>query len=99
MHNFPSDIVGFDLDGTLIDSKLDLGIALNHALEQGGFQAVPLDHDSRLGRRHTRADGAGAGGSDVTLTVGLTALAELVRYYRTILPSIHACFGRGGYAG
>jgi hypothetical protein len=31
---FSFDIVGFDLDGTLIDSKLDLGIALNHALEQ-----------------------------------------------------------------
>lgn len=32
MADFPFDIVGFDLDGTLVDSHRDLAPALNHAL-------------------------------------------------------------------
>jgi phosphoglycolate phosphatase-like HAD superfamily hydrolase len=31
MNSFPFDIIGFDPDGTLVDSALDLGPALNHA--------------------------------------------------------------------
>ena len=43
MNPFPFDIVGFDLDGTLLDTAQDLGHALNHALELAGRPAVPLD--------------------------------------------------------
>ncbi len=43
MTRFPFDIVGFDLDGTLLDTALDLGCALNHALECAGRPTVPLD--------------------------------------------------------
>lgn len=32
MQDFPFEIVGFDLDGTLLDTSEDLGAALNHAL-------------------------------------------------------------------
>lgn len=43
MSNFPFDIIGFDLDGTLVDSALDLCPAVNHALEAAGRDAVSLD--------------------------------------------------------
>ena len=41
--DFPFDSVGFDLDGTLIDSFRDLGTAVNHALTHGGFDAVAVE--------------------------------------------------------
>lgn len=48
MADFPFDIVGFDLDGTLIDSFRDLGEAVNHALALGGFARVPLESSKDL---------------------------------------------------
>jgi len=41
MHSFPFDVVGFDLDGTLLETRGDLGVALNHALALAGRPAVP----------------------------------------------------------
>lgn len=41
MSKFPFDIVGFDLDGTLLDTHLDLCAAVNHALGLIGRPAVP----------------------------------------------------------
>ena len=35
------DIVGFDLDGTLLDSHEDLAAAVNHALALAGRPPVP----------------------------------------------------------
>lgn len=43
MSTFPFRIVGFDLDGTLVDSALDLCPAVNHALVQAGRDPVSLD--------------------------------------------------------
>jgi len=43
MDDFPFDIVGFDLDGTLLDTHADLGAAVNHALDLAGRPAVPAD--------------------------------------------------------
>ncbi|MGN6498459.1 MAG: HAD hydrolase-like protein [Tsuneonella sp.] len=43
MSSFPFDIVGFDLDGTLLETHRDLGAAVNHALEFGGYDPVPVD--------------------------------------------------------
>ncbi len=43
MTDFPFRIVGFDLDGTLLDTHADLGHALNHALRIAGRDPVPLD--------------------------------------------------------
>lgn len=48
MADFPFDIVGFDLDGTLLDTHRDLAEAVNHALELGGFATVPIDHAKSL---------------------------------------------------
>lgn len=41
MDRFPFDIVGFDLDGTLLDTEADLGAAVNHALAIAGRPPVP----------------------------------------------------------
>jgi len=43
MADFPFDIVGFDLDGTLLETHRDLGAAVNHALVFGGQEPVPVD--------------------------------------------------------
>ena len=40
MTQFPFDVVGFDLDGTLVDSNRDLAPALNHALATIGRAPV-----------------------------------------------------------
>lgn len=41
MRDIPFDIVGFDLDGTLLDTLADLGASVNHALALTGRPAVP----------------------------------------------------------
>ncbi len=43
MQNIPFDAVGFDLDGTLLDTFRDLGAAVNHALALGGFEPVSVE--------------------------------------------------------
>ncbi len=48
MSHFPFSAVGFDLDGTLLDTFRDLGAAVNHALELGGFDPVPVDSSKDL---------------------------------------------------
>ncbi len=48
MTDFPFDAVGFDLDGTLLDTFRDLGAAVNHALELGGFKPVPVGSSKDL---------------------------------------------------
>ena len=48
MADFPFEAVGFDLDGTLLDTFRDLGAAVNHALELGGFASVPVESSKDL---------------------------------------------------
>lgn len=43
MANFPFDIVGFDLDGTLFDTAADLTAAVNHCLALAGRRAFPVE--------------------------------------------------------
>ena len=43
MQSIPFDAVGFDLDGTLLDTFRDLGAAVNHALALGGFEPASVD--------------------------------------------------------
>lgn len=48
MSDFPFATIGFDLDGTLVDSNRDLCPAINHALGLIGREAVPADATRRL---------------------------------------------------
>lgn len=48
MADIPFDAIGFDLDGTLVDSFRDLGVAVNHALSLGGFAPVPVETSQDL---------------------------------------------------
>lgn len=48
MANIPFEAVGFDLDGTLLDTFRDLGEAVNHALTLGGFDPVPVGSSKDL---------------------------------------------------
>ncbi len=58
MAEFPFDIVGFDLDGTLFDTSFELCASLNHALSHGGHAAVDPATTRQLvgmGARHMLA--------------------------------------------
>lgn len=48
MNDFRFQAIGFDLDGTLLDTHRDLGAAVNHALALGGFSPVPVDSSKDL---------------------------------------------------
>ena len=48
MPDLPFATIGFDLDGTLLETHRDLGAAVNNALALGGFEPVPADHASDL---------------------------------------------------
>ena len=48
MAQFPFQIVGFDLDGTLVDSNRDLAPAVNHALAVAGRPGVSPDETRKL---------------------------------------------------
>lgn len=72
MAHFPFDIVGFDLDGTLLDTAHDLGYALNHALMSIGRPPVPVAEARRFigggtGQmlRAALAESGGAGAIDI----------------------------------
>ncbi len=43
MRKFDVDVIVFDLDGTLIDSKLDIANALNWTLEKLGYPHLPVE--------------------------------------------------------
>lgn len=48
MNDFPFEIVGFDLDGTLLDTLEDLGAAVNHALALAGRPSIPVSEVRNL---------------------------------------------------
>lgn len=65
MNIFPFSIVGFDLDGTLVDSSGDLAASVNHALALAGRS--PLDPEQirpmiGLGAKHMLEQGLHASG-------------------------------------
>ena len=48
MTDISFDAIGFDLDGTLLDTFRDLGAAVNHALVLGGFHEVSVESSKDL---------------------------------------------------
>lgn len=48
MTDIPFGAIGFDLDGTLLDTFRDLGAAVNHALVLGGFAEVSVESSKDL---------------------------------------------------
>jgi phosphoglycolate phosphatase len=78
--DFPFDAIGFDLDGTLLDTFRDLGAAVNHALVLGGFAEVSVE---------TSKDLIG-GGAKIMLARAIEALGgvpedEFKRLYKAML--------------
>ncbi|HWW58958.1 MAG TPA: HAD hydrolase-like protein, partial [Sphingopyxis sp.] len=83
MSDFPFRIVGFDLDGTLVDTLGDLSAALNHALALAG--RAPLSDDEvrplvGLGTTHLIEQALAATGGVPTDDVP-RLLRELIGYY------------------
>ena len=90
MAHFPFAIVGFDLDGTLLDTSGDLAAAVNHALASVDRQMLSVEQVKPMvggGARYMLAQGmAASGGCDeATLDV---LLARLLAYYEANI-SVH----------
>ncbi len=90
MQQFPFDVVGFDLDGTLLDTSGDLAAAVNYALAQDGRPPLEVAAIKPMiggGARMMLSHGlAATGGSDEVLLERLHRV--LLDYYAEHL-SIH----------
>lgn len=65
MADFPFDVVGFDLDGTLLDTSGDLTAAVNHALASVGRPPLTIEQVRPMiggGSRHMLRQGMAATG-------------------------------------
>ncbi len=80
------DLIGFDLDGTLVNSAPDLANATNHALVRGGRPAVPVESVAGFmggGARLMLARALAATSEDVAENAVLLdrLLPDLLAYY------------------
>jgi phosphoglycolate phosphatase len=84
MDGFPFRIVGFDLDGTLLDTEADLGAAVNHALGYAGRPPVPASEVRGLiggGGRKMLAKALAKHGPAMPDDEFAALYAELLRFY------------------
>jgi phosphoglycolate phosphatase len=80
MADFPFQIVGFDLDGTLLDTSGDLTAAVNHALAEAGRPLLTVEQVKPMiggGAKHMLAQGMAATGG--------CSDEELHRLYKLLL--------------
>lgn len=94
----PFKIVGFDLDGTLLDTAADLGAAVNHALSLLGREAVAPEQVSALiggGSRMmlNRALALSGGAEDIDLP---PLYAALLGHYEANIAAHTALYPGGG---
>ena len=99
MTGLPFSLVGFDLDGTLLDTAADLGAAVNHALGLAGRPPVPpedvgrlIGGGSRLMLERAFAASGGIGASELA-----ELYAELLRFYESNI-AVHTRLYPGGEA-
>lgn len=99
MNSIPFRTVGFDLDGTLLDTSQDLGAAVNHALSLVGRPPVPdeavsglIGGGSRLMLRRALALTGGDEGLDVE-----ALYAPLLAFYEANI-AVHTALYPGGAA-
>jgi len=99
MPGFPFKIVGFDLDGTLLDTEADLGAAVNHALALAGRPPVPAGEVRSLigggGRKMLHRALSATGGVPEAEFQAL--YLELLRFYEANI-AVHTRLFDGGEA-
>ncbi|MFM5894325.1 MAG: HAD-IA family hydrolase [Novosphingobium sp.] len=95
----PFDIVGFDLDGTLLDTSRDLGAAVNHALSEIGREPVPFEQVSGLiggGARLMLSRALALTGGDAGIDQE-ALFGKLLDYYEAHI-AVHTALYPGGAA-
>lgn len=92
MDSFPFAVVGFDLDGTLLDTSRDLAAAVNHALASAGRAPLPVERVRTMiggGSRHMLAQGmVASGGCDDAALDDLQK--RLLDFYEANI-AVHTC--------
>ncbi len=99
MNDFPFDTIGFDLDGTLVDTSGDLTCAVNHALGLAGRPSLTQDQVKPmigLGAKHMLEQGLLATGG-VEEAAFKPLYRDLLRFYEANI-SAHSCHFPGGVA-
>lgn len=100
MTGFPFQIVGFDLDGTLLDTHADLGHAVNHALALAGRPQRPIGAMRNLiggGAKRMLLRALEEDGVILPDDEFRRIYAELLAFYEANI-AVHTCLFPGGEA-
>ncbi len=100
MNDFPFATVGFDLDGTLLDTSADISHALNHALALIGREPIPLPQARGLiggGTRKLLDRALDLTGGALLETEIATLNRQLVEFYGNNI-AVHSRLFPGGEA-